>query len=1034
MTERRSFGRDLILLMFLVSGIALLFAALIWLMYQALSGYSRAVDQVARDAASIIPQTIESVILDKPEVAESALGLIVARGENDAAAIYLPDGSLFVSRLAKQAAPVPAVFQGKHGTQMHDTSLVHVAALIRNNRHIGTLYLRTSLHAEIEQFLYNIAVGVIVVGLVFMFAMFVALRLQRRIAAPIENLITTARAASDSDDYSIRVNLEHSEHTELSELVNAFNALLIKIDSSHQELEKSTQYYKLIIDHAADSIFVHDVRGRILDVNEHACKTLGYSRAEMLNMSVSDFETLMRVEVDDPLANPQLKGSKGIWRQLVNAEISTSTVNGEQRRKDGSTLHVEVRLTTIKAHNTTCILALARDMTEHQIVKTELQAAKIDAEDASQVKSQFLANMSHEIRTPMNAVIGLTDLLMETILTRRQREYVQTIRNSGDLLLSVIDDILDFSKLDAGISLHVDEFKIEDVIGGVIDILGYAAHSRHLELICQFDPRLSEYSVLGDSVRLRQILMNLVGNAVKFTDRGHVLLQVETISESEDDMSLEFQVSDTGIGFNESEKQNIFTPFTQIDTSTKRKHMGTGLGLPITKHLIELMDGTIDVTSKPGHGSTFWFTICFEKVEQAKRAENPLQGLHVMIVDRYPLVTKAAAKQLRALGMHPTAVNDSSTVIEMLAEAEQRQQPYQLILLDADSGPVDGISLARQIRADERIGEIGLIITSSIARPMKPSVINSVSRALCISKPLLPAALREACIEATVGSPAERLAHSTRGDDYHGSCEDLRTIVVEDNPVSREMLLKMLTVYSCDADSAADGAEALIRAAEGNYSLMLLDCQMPEMDGYEVVSAIRQRESEAQVDDKLVIIAVTANASLADQTRCLDLGFNDYLPKPVRLLDLEKILGKWFPERFIKKGAAQKTPAAIDAEPEKQLAPRQEAPVNQAAWQCFIDEPEKLNKLFHLFMDDAESGVEDIRSLIAEGDQERLARAAHALKSGCLQIGAETMADHCKKIEQSDSMEESSKYLSLIEAEFVRIQEFLTEILNKGLN
>jgi CheY-like chemotaxis protein len=403
-----------------------------------------------------------------------------------------------------------------------------------------------------------------------------------------------------------------------------------------------------------------------------------------------------------------------------------------------------------------------------------------------------------------------------------------------------------------------------------------------------------------------------------------------------------------------------------------------------------------------------------------------------MVVDRYPLVTQAAAKQLHALGMHPTTVNDSSTVIEMLADAEASKEPYQLILLDADSGPVDGISLARQVRADKRLGEIGLIITSSIARPMKPSVINSLTKALCISKPLLPASLREACIEVTIGSPHERVMQSSRAEDFHGSCEDLRTIVVEDNPVSREMLLKMLTVYSCEADSAADGAEALRLATEENYTLMLLDCQMPQMDGYEVATAIRQRESEAGTSEKLVIVAVTANASLADQTRCLSLGFNDYLPKPVRLMDLEKLLIKWFPDRFNQKGVAATKPLLVASNPQINAPVAQKDPVNKAAWECFMDEPEKLDKLFHLFIDDAESGIQDTRKLITEGDPVKLARAAHALKSGCLQIGAEVMADYCKKIEHSDSIEESSKYLSQIEVEFIRVQEFLSEISDKG--
>lgn len=774
-------------------------------------------------------------------------------------------------------------------------------------------------------------------------------------------------------------------------------AYLLGISEDITQRKEAEQRYRNVVEHAADAFFLHDMQGRFIDVNRAACRSLGYTREELLTMSVPDIEM-----------NFVAENVKGHWSDLEKGV--PQTVSGVHRRKDGSTFPVEVRLRLIWVGDQQQIIATARDISGFLAVQSELREAKEAAEAASRVKTEFLANMSHEIRTPINAVVGMTDLLLRTPLGPKQQDYVRAVRNSADLLTNVIDDILDISLLETGqLVLQTDAFAIEALLEPVLDMLGHRAYSKGIELACRYQvgqlPTLS-----GDCSRIRQVLVNLVGNAVKFTDQGWVIIDVAVESETEADVTLKFTVEDTGMGIEAGQKARLFAPFTQLDPSIHRHYGGVGLGLSISKRLVNLMGGQIGVDDAESGGAAFWFTLPFGKSARHAPEHEALadDALRVLLIDDQPAVAEATRACLTPVGVRIDVVTSAQAALDCL-QAAADQAPYTAVVIDVEMPDIDGVSLARRIRATPSLAAVDIILVPSIAEPLPPGVVSELD-ARCVNKPVVPRIL---LATLTNSDPAPAIQQSEATDQATAARETAppRVLVAEDNPVSQAVLRDMLEVLGCPVTGVADGAAALKAMQTADYDVVLLDCQMPGMDGFEAAAEIRRRTGDPL---KPAIIAVTAYAFDSDTRRCLAAGMNDVIHKPVRLAALKRALQQWWD------APAEGEPAsdAMHLDNEFWLDLRRRSGSDSTF----------IATLIELFRQDAEQRLGDLADQVAAGRHSEAARTAHALRAGCLQVGAQRMAELSAALEASaghSDAERAATLLTRLQQEFSQVSELL---------
>jgi len=665
------------------------------------------------------------------------------------------------------------------------------------------------------------------------------------------------------------------------------------------EILRQKRYFEALVQNSPVAIVTLDMQHRIIACNPAFEKLFGYSQEEVVGH-----------DLDDLVAPDELRSEARTYTQQVfQGEVAHGT--GKRRRKDGSLVDVELfGVPVIVTGEQVGILGLYHDI-------SELVRARLEAEEADRAKSEFLANMSHEIRTPMNGVIGMIELTLDTPLSHEQRDYLKTALESAESLLALLNDILDFSKIEARrLDLEIIDFNLRTTVEGVADTLAQRAYDKGLEMACLIHHDVPA-RLRGDPGRLRQILVNLVGNAIKFTHRGEVVIRVELVSETQTHATIRFSVQDTGIGIPPERQEAIFERFTQADGSTTRKYGGTGLGLTISKQLVELMGGQIGVTSDgPGKGSTFWFVVTLEKQPPRPTSSLPslveLRGIRILVVDDNATNRFVLGKMVRNYGGLVSEAASGSEALAELRRAARNGEPYHLVLLDMQMPEMDGEQVLRAIKAEPQMREVHVIVLTSMGHRGDASRLEALGCAGYLLKPIKQQQLLDA-IMAVLGQRSEEQPQPhivTRHSLLEQKRQGLQILLAEDHPINQKLAATLLQKAGYLVDVVENGLQAIEAFKARPYHLILMDVQMPEMDGFEATRQIRAWEGEGA---HIPIIALTAHAMKGDRERCLQAGMDDYLAKP---LDPQEMLKKI--EFWAEKSATSPSP-------------RTEAPLSAAA-------------------------------------------------------------------------------------------------------
>ncbi|MBK7403598.1 MAG: response regulator [Phycisphaerales bacterium] len=680
-----------------------------------------------------------------------------------------------------------------------------------------------------------------------------------------------------------------------------------------------------------------------------------------------------------------------------------------------------------------------RDETERRR-QEELRTARDEAERANGAKSQFLAHMSHEIRTPLNGVVGMLDLLRMTQLDARQGRFVDLARSSADTLLSLINNVLDFSKIEADkLELECTEFDMGDLVASVGEMLAPKAEQKRIELILSVGANVPRH-FRGDPDRLRQVLVNLVNNAIKFTERGEVVVRVSLIESGERTETLRVQVSDTGIGIPPERRERLFKSFSQVDASTTRRFGGTGLGLAISKKLVERMGGQIGIDPQRTIGSEFWFTVRLGRSERAETAEDVrahrLDGLSVLIVDDTPTNCEILVELLGAWGMRPKVAGCGREALEELRRAAASGDPYPLGIIDMQMPDMDGAQLADAISTEYGDRRPCLIMLTSLNMPFEQSDLENLGIARCLPKPTRFSTLYEVVAECVGAPPVEpaRRVETRETPRAHAKCRGLRVLVAEDNPVNQVVVRELLAQFGAIPTIVENGALAVEAVKAGAPDAVLMDCEMPRMDGFEATRRIREWE-ETTGAPRLPIIALTANAVQGDRERCLSAGMDDYLAKPIEPRLLVRALsgasgGKGEERAGVGEGArgAQLAPAQVLAA-KAPGPPAGAAPVDvEDALRRCCGNSEILLQVFDEFARSAERAICDLDRGIREGSREEVARVAHSLRGAAANISAREAAGRAGSLESVAKGSEGTGLGEQFEALRDELQRVLEEL------
>ncbi len=828
---------------------------------------------------------------------------------------------------------------------------------------------------------------------------------------------------------------------------NVMGLVGIGRDITHQknieiEIKRQKQFYEILIANSPVAIVVLDTDEKISSCNPAFENLFGYQSSEIIGVPLDSLITS-----EDTL----------LEAQKYTQQVMTDKVHilSKRRRKDGSFVDVEVFGVPVFVGNERVgALAIYHDI-------SDIVRAQQEAEEANRSKSEFLANMSHEIRTPMNGVIGMLELALDTSLTSEQQDYLQTSLKSAEALLSLLNDILDFSKIEAGkLDLESINFNLRTTIEDVGYTLARRAQDKDLELVCLVHPDIS-HILRGDAGRLRQILTNLVGNAIKFTHQGEVVIRAEMLEETDTHVRVHFSVQDTGIGIPLERQPAVFERFTQADGSTTRKYGGTGLGLTISKQLVEAMNGTMGLKSEAGIGSDFWFDITFEKADAQPPIESALsfgpqdlRTVRVLGVDDNQTNRLVLSKMVEGFGCQIETAASGARGLEMLHTAAREGNPYHIVLLDMQMPGMDGEQTARAIKTDPLVKDVKVVILTSMGKRGDAVRLEALGCSGYLLKPVKQQMLHEALLAILNRDSETQAGIVTR----HVIAEKMalvgaRILLAEDNSINQKLAVALLQKAGYLVDVVDNGRAAFDHVKTGGYNAMLMDVQMPDLDGFEATRLIRAWESAN--GQHIPIIAMTAHAMKGDRERCLEAGMDDYVTKPIDSRILGAVLNRWVGNNTDKESTPQAMTASEQSfsldlddglfgeevdpasaltekpDPTPKIFTPPEIPVDlNAALDRFGGDQEFMLEMCRDFRDHLPARVDEIKLAVNEGDTKRLLRHAHTLKGISLTFDAAFLAELSAELEQLCLREVSSNARPLvqqIETEVVRVRDYLIQ-------